>query len=240
MSGPYIQRNPHQAVQRPRGYGGCIAAVLMIVVVFIIGLTLLLPSLPGLLMGALGFRPVGQTAQVYLQPVAPPNIQLGAVSGTLNVNAGTLGTITLENAQTAVVDGRAATVVRISETQLNVLCRTRTTLCGESPTPPIYDATLDLRPGGALIRGMVYLAPLGVYQQAGLVVRFNGSTITLSGLDLNGTLYSLPDSGLGASALTLQRRAEEALRAVTAAGSSKDLALSGIYADDGNLTLIFR
>src|SRR5690606_19077347 len=115
----------------------------------------------------------------------------GAVSGTINVNAGTLGTITLENAQSATVDGRAATVVRMSETQLNVLCRTRTVICGENPTPPIYDATLDLRAGGALIRGMVYVAPLGVYQQAGLVVKFSGTSVTVSGVDLGGTLYSL-------------------------------------------------
>ena len=240
MSGPYIQRNPHQAVQRPRGYGGCIAAALIIVVVLIVGLALLVPSLPGLIMGALGFRPMGQTAQVYLQPVVPPNIQLGAVSGTINVNAGTLGTVTLENAQSGTVDGRAATVVRISETQLNVLCRTRTAICGESPTPPVYDATLDLRSGGALIRGMVYVAPLGVYQQAGLVVKFSGTSVTVSGVDLGGTLYSLPDSGLGSSVIDLQRRAEETLRSITATDGADVLQLSGIYADDGNLTLVFR
>ena len=70
-------------------------------------------------------------------------------------------------------------MVRVSETQLNVLCRTRTSICGGSPTPPVYDATFDLRTGGALIRGMVYVAPLGMYQQAGLVVKFSGTSVTI-------------------------------------------------------------
>lgn len=236
MSRQYIQRIPNQR----RSYGGCLFTLMVIVVVAIIGLLALLPSLPALVMGALGFRPVGQTAQVFLQPVVPPLIQVGAVSGTLSVNAGTLGTILLENAQSATVDGRAATVVRVSETQLNVLCRARTALCAGNPSPPLYDATLDLRTGGALIRGMVFVAPLGVYQQAGLAVRFSGSGVTISGIDVNGTLYSLPDSGLGASVIDLQRRAEEALRAITATDGTRVLQFSGAYADDSTLTLVFR
>lgn len=236
MSRQYIQRIPNQ----PRSSGGCIVAVMLVVLVAIVGLVVLFPSLPGLVMGVLGFRPVGQTAQVFLQPVVPTQIQLGAVSGTLSVNAGTLGIIPLENAQSATVDGRPATVVRLTETQLNVLCRARTALCAASPAPPLYDASIDLRPGGALIRGMVYVAPLGIYQQAGLAVRFSGTSVTISGVDLNGTLYSLPDSGLGSSVLDIQRRAEEALRAVTAADGTRLLTLTGAYADDASLTLVFR
>jgi hypothetical protein len=238
MGGPYIQRIPHRA--QPRGYGGCIAAALIVVTVIIVGLAVLLPSLPGMLAGALGFRPIGATGQVYLQPVNPPRIQLGAVSGTISVNAGALGTIPLENAQSATVDGRAATVVRVSETQLNVLCRTRTPICAASPAPPVYDATIDLRSGGALVRGMVYVGPLGIYQQAALALRFAGSSVTIAGVDIDGTLYSLPDSGLGTSVLDLQRRMDEVLRGITATDGSRVLALSGMYADDAMLTLVFR
>lgn len=237
MGSPHIQRIPHQ---RRSGYGGCLIAVMLIVVVGIIGLVVLLPSLPGLVMGALGFRPVGQTAQVFLQPSAPPRIDFGAVSGSITLNTGPLGTIPLENAQTATVDGRAATVVRVTETQLNVLCRARTVLCGETPTPPLYGASIDLRPGGAIIRGMVYVAPLGLYQEAGLAVRFGGTSVTISGVDFNGTLYSLPESGLGASVSDMQRRAEDALRGITAASGTRTLTLNGIYADDSTLTLVFR
>ena len=40
--------------------------------------------------------------------------------------------------------------------------------------------------------------------------------------------------------IDLQRRAEETLRSITATDGADVLQLSGIYADDGNLTLVFR
>ncbi len=45
---------------------------------------------------------------------------------------------------------------------------------------------------------------------------------------------------LDSSVIDLQRRAEETLRSITATDGADVLQLYGIYADDGNLTLVFR
>lgn len=236
MSRAYIQRTPN----RRRGAGGCVILALIFAVIGVVAFIVLLPLLPGFVMGTLGFRPLGQTAQVFSQPVAPPQIQVNSASaGAVDVNTGVFGTISLENAQSATVDGRESTIVRLTETQLNAMCL-RTVICSTTPTQPIYNASIDLRPGGAVVRGMVYISQVGIYQEAGLAIRFDGLRASISGVDYNGTLYSLPESGLGISIPELQQRVEQGLREVTASLGGDRMTLTGMYADDSSLTLVFR
>ncbi len=159
---------------------------------------------------------------------------------TLSVDIPNVGIIPLEGAQRMLVNGVESTVVTMGEVQLNALCRARVALCGDTPTPPVYGATVDLKTGGAMIYGIINFPQFGIYQSVGVAVRVDGAEADVLAIDYNGRLYAVPEGGIGDAIANIEQRAHDALTQVVGAIGDESVRFVGAFLTDDDVTLVFR
>jgi hypothetical protein len=228
---------------------GCAAVIIVSIAVCGISALLLAPTLlPRVGLQVAGFQEAGNTGSVFTQAQPIPTVQIqNAVSPPqVVVNAGTHGTFNVDTSSMDAVVGESAAgnqiaTVTFDESQLLDLCRQRTVICGEGDGR-IRGATIDLRPGGAIINGEFNIPQLGLWQRAGIVLRLNSAAAQFDviGVDVNGVLYSVPPGELSEAVSRIARTGNEILREVVVSAGGATLQLSQIYADDHYLTLILR
>lgn len=231
---------------------GCAAVVVASLVICGVSALLLLPSLlPQAGLAIAGFEQAGSTNSVFsqnqAQPIPTVQVQNAAVPAQVVVDAGSYGTFTIDNSAINAVVGESAgggqvATVTFDEGQLLALCQQRTVLCSEGDGR-VRRATIDLRPGGAVINGEFYVPQVGVWQRAGLVLTLNSTTaqFDVAGIDVGGVLYNVPEGSIGDSVDRIVQTGNAILREVAvSAGGSSGLQPSEIYADDRQLTLILR
>lgn len=175
--------------------------------------------------------PVEQVAALEVA-AAPPQ--------TLSVDIPNVGIIPLEGARQTLVYGIESTVVTLGEAQLNALCRARVALCGDTPTPPVYGATVDLKAGGAMIYGIINFPQFGIYQSVGVAVRIDGANADVLAIDYNGRLYAVPEGGIGDAIANIEQRARDALTQVVGAVGGESVRFVGATLTDDEVTLVFR
>jgi hypothetical protein len=243
-----IQRYPYRRNNRA-AWIGCATVILVSIAVCGLSLLLIVPSLlPRVGLSVAGFEEAGDTSSIFSQaqpmptvqvqnPVQPAQVVIQAGDfGTFNVDASALDAVVGESP-----DGGQIGRVTFNESQLLDLCRQRTPVCGEGDGR-VRNASIDLRPGGAVVNGDFYVPQVGLWQRAGIVLRLNSTTaqFDVAGVDVNGVLYNVPPGELRESVNRVAQLGNDLLDDVVVSAGGSSLQLREIYADDNFLTLILR
>jgi hypothetical protein len=246
---------PSNVIQRPpnrqRGCAaGCILAVAALLAITVIAVLIVLPRLTSLLpaVGAqiAGLQPAGNTADQFESSASVPAIEIQNTQPVSDVSVTTnqLGNVSLDARAFTIGEsstGQTISTATYSESQLNDLCRQRSQICGAGDGR-IRNAQIDLRPGGAVVRGEILIPQINSWQAVGVVLKTGGTSprLEVTGVDLNGQFYGLPEGELGDAARQIETAANDALQQAVATINGQTLQLSEIYADDQQVLAVFR
>ncbi len=243
---------PSNVIQRPpaRRSGctaaGCILALAALLAVITVAVLLVLPNLPLIAARLAGLEPAGSTVDQFTNSAPVPTIEIQNARSASNVtiNAPQVGSVNLEPLGFTI--GQASTGADVatatySESQLNTLCRERSPIC-TTGDGRIRNASIDLRPGGAIVRGEVLVPQLNAWQQVGVVLKTGSTSLRLevAGVDMNGQFFALPEGEIGDAARRIADAANDALAQATANVDGSILQLREIYADDQQVLAVFR
>lgn len=244
MAGLRIERYPRRN-NRIIGMG-CLAIMIVGLLVCALSVILLLPALPNIGLQLAGLEATGETSAAF--PTQPPiptvQIQNPVAPSQVVINAGQYVTFNVNPGNATVIVGESTTgqslaTATFNESQLLELCRQRTLICSAGDNR-VRNASIDLRPGGAIINGEFYIPQLGIWQRAGVVLRLNGAQFTVLGVDVNGTLYAVPPGEISEAVNRIATTGNDLLREATMSAGGATLSLTEIYADDNILTLVLR
>jgi hypothetical protein len=204
----------------------------------------LIANLPQITAAVSGMQAIGSTDQVFQAPRPIPAVAVRNV-GTVNsasVIAADVGTFALNAGRVeAGTDslGNPAAVLEISEAELNSLCQRESPICGTG-NGRVRGARIDLRPDGVIITAEFMVPQTGLWVQAGAVARFSaaGGQLSLAGVDIDGTLYTVPPNI--ASLDDLERIANDFLRRSAVQADGRNYQIAALYADNDRLTVILR
>lgn len=242
-----IQRAP----TRWRGCtAGCILALAALLAVTVIGVLLVLPNLPAIVpaIGAriAGLESAGSTADQFQSsaPLPAVDLQNAQSASSVMVTTAQYGNLALDARAFTLgqsAGGQAVATAAYSESQLNELCRARSPICGAGDDR-IRNAQIDLRTGGAIVRGEVFIPQLNSWQPVGVVLKTGGNSprLEVTGVDLNGEFFPLPEGEIGDAARRIESAANDALSQAAATIDGQTLQLSELYADDQRVLAVFR
>ncbi len=244
-----IQPYPSRRRRRGVGCGALIGVTLLLGLG--LGAVLLLPLLPGLLIQAAGFTPAGPTHAVFeadnapLLPIPVDGAALSAASLTAGESLGQALTFPLDDSTPGLdihrdMDG--ALIVTADEAALLSVCRAQTAYCDPGAPVSVRDLTVDLRPGGAVVYADVTLPQTGLRQRMGAVLRIDADAggLNVAGIDIDGTLYSIPPDGLGISPAQLAAEVDAVLRGAALQVSGRIYRLRALSADETTLRMVWR
>ncbi len=250
---PQIQR-PHQ---RRSGWGacacGCLAAFSVMLVLLVIGVVLIAPRLPNIVAQVSGMQLQGETVTQFQATVVPtPQIQNVVIPDQVTLNLGELGTRSVSNATAGVTlqtgsdtGGAPLAIVSFDEAGLMQICRERTTACNASGVGSgmLNNVSLDLKPGGVIVYADASLPELaGFSQRVGVVLQLDGSSrsFEFAGVDINGSLFSLPPDNFGINVNEFVSRGNALLNQVALSASGENYTLSQVSITESELTVILR
>ena len=246
----HVQRRPSRRGALPYIGCGCLALLTTCLIVGGIGIVLLLPSLPGFALQAVGFQPQGQTDSVFAEvtQIPPAPLQNPVVPGQVVIELGAYGSEprppTFYDYPLAVGSdptGARVASAAFSEATLMALCRERLSICSPAGNGQIRNTVIDLRPGGAVVYAEVFVPQLATWQNLGAVLRLDasGRRFTFAGVDINGALYAAPPAGMGLDNIgaEIERVGNDVLRQLALNTGDARFELSRAYIDDSTLTL---
>lgn len=239
---------------RRSGSTGCLRALgclSLVAVTSIIILVIAAPLLPGLILQAAGWSPQGQTDQVFQgrQGENLPAPQNAVIAQNFTLTAPSIGTRSLDTTNAAYrlavgtdPTGMPSAQAEISEAGLYQVCRDSTPLCRPGNTPVMVER-IDLRPGGAVIYANVSAPQIGgLTGTVGAVVQVDGSgrRLMLTGVDVNGQMYGLPDDVFGYRPAELEQVINDALLGVTVQAGGSTFRIDQIRITDDALIVSLR
>lgn len=251
MSAWQTQRLPNR--RRRNGCGPVmIIALLSLVIVAIVAAVIFIALLPQIGARIVGLQPAGQTERLFIETRAPavPDIanvlpQARTVANQVQVNAGA-SSFALDTSAVPVQTGLSASgvesaVVSLTEAEVNTLCRQRTTLC-TTGDGQIRNATIDLRAGGAVVYAEFRIPETGLWQRVGVVVKINEQRngLTVAGVDIDGTLYAIPNDGIATALYTVSAEANRLIQESVVAIGGQNYRIRELFADTSRLTVILR
>lgn len=234
---------------------GCLVTLGFCGIALLLGIVLGAAVFPGLVLQMAGFRPAGETSQVF--PTAAATLPAVAAPATVQpqeiiISAGQFGqqslgelsapveivTGSMADSQTGMVDPVLQAV--FDENALLSLCYEYSVIC--NPTgDSVRNARFDLRSGGVIVNGEVLLPGAGIWQPVGVVLRQSGAAqLDVMGVDLNGTLYSTPPGELSALVAEAETTVNAILRQLTAQTGGTTYTLSEVHFSEEQVTLILR
>lgn len=228
----------------PVGLCGCLAVMVIVVVLGITAVVLFLNA-PTLAVLFAGLKPQGSTAQVFAsQPTTPPvQLENPVTQPDAVVNLGSSGAQELpaNNVQTGMINGSPAATVSFTEADLMNLCRQRTTFCSDT-NPQYKNVQIDLQPNGGIIYADVNVPELGTTQRIGVALRLDAShrQFAVMGVDIGGTLYGVPTGALGQRVEDVASKANELLQAATVQAGGGVYNLSDIRIDSNTITFVMQ
>jgi hypothetical protein len=228
---------------------GCLAVLgFAVILVGIITIFIVVPLLPGLALQTAGFSPKGNTAQVFANVPPQPTVQVQnpIIPTEAVINLGSFGSQNLPQTRDYTVEvgntasGPTATV-SFTEQGLMDLCYQRSDMCG-SPNAQYRNPRIDLRPGGAIIYADVFIQDFGIWQPIGVVLRLDGSQrqFAVAGVDVSGTLYDLPPTGLGETVVQIATTGNQILQQLSLQAGGGQYQLTQVLIDDTTLTLVMH
>lgn len=207
--------------------------------------------LPGIVLQLSGFQSRGSTEALFESITPLPTVQIVSQEPTpasAVINLGQFGSQPLNNnlynytlATGSTASGQRAAALTFDENGLFALCQQRSDVCG--PTNPRFrNARIDLRPGGAVINGEVFVPQIGLWQSAGLVVQLTSDnrSLTVAGIDVGGSLYSTPPNEFRDLITEIERQGNAALQQLALEAGGSIYSLSGVSIDHNTLTLILQ
>ncbi len=221
---------------------GCLGALGVGVVGLVLALLLIIPSAPGLLLQVVGFENAGRTDDVFQQAVSnpPPALQnMQAAPASMTVRLGTSGTRTLPatTGGYTVQTGSGQMHIRSDENGLLNLCREFSDIC-ENSGEAVRNASFDLRPGGVVVNGDIYVPQLENWQRVGVVMTFSGQRVRVNGVDVNGQLFTAPQNALAERITAIEQEANRVLSQLQVESGGASYTLQAIYADEQSVTLV--
>ena len=241
-----IQRPPQRRSNLPLLTGGCFMLAFGCLACVTISILLLLPALPDLGLRIAGFQPGGSTEQLFdKNPSAPPApIQNPAPPPAQAIlEFGAYGQTDLLPApfdyDLAIDSVSSEAQLIIPEASLNQLCHTQTQLCSTSNNQ-LRNATIDLKPGAAIINADFLVPQLSIWQALGIVVQPQNLQLHVVGVDIDGVLYQSYNDNIASLVNTVESQADQLLNQLVLNTGNSRYNLTGIYIDENALTLILR
>jgi hypothetical protein len=190
-----------------------------------------------------GFEPLGDTDEVFNSTSQPPP-QLETVEEAappeVVIQAGSYGEQTIDNTgtydvQVGTINGQSAMQMTFNEQDLLNLCQQYSESC-TATGERIRNVHFDLRPGGMVVYGDVYIAQVSLWQTVGVVMRFTADNrLAVNGVDINGQLYAAPPNEIGGTITEIETIANDVLQQLTVQAGMETYALQSIYSDDNVL-----
>lgn len=224
---------------------GCLVGMLVMGFALVaVVLLMLLPALPDTVLQSAGFEPLGDTDAVFDSTSQPPPVleTVEEVPPAVVIQAGSYGEQTVDNAgtydmQVGTINGQSALQMMFNEQDLLNLCQQYSEACSANGER-IRNVRFDLRPGGMVVYGDVYIAQVNLWQTVGVVMRFTADNrLAVSGVDINGQLYAAPPNDIGGTITEIESIANDVLQQLTVQAGLETYALSSIYSDDSVLVI---
>ena len=206
--------------------------------------------LPGLILQLGGFQSQGSTVALFDEVTPPPTVEIENASpgpAEIVIDLGQFGTETLNNNlyDYTIVTGNTSSgeqiaTVSFDESSLLSLCQQRSDICG--PTNPRFrNARFDLKPGGAIVYGEVFIAQFALWQNAGIVLQLTpNQRLQVAGVDIGGTLYAVPPNEFSNVVTEVERVGNETLDQMVLQAGGNQYTLDRVLIDETNLTLVLR
>lgn len=209
----------------------------------ICGLVVLIisPALPAFILRLGGFQPQGTTDAIFRDSISDaPSLQNPVNLSALTLSVGEYKWTIPSPALSGDINGQSAIQITLDEAQLTDFCNQISDICGEFGYP-IRQAHFDLRNGGGILYGDVFISQLGIWQSLGFVWRINtDNRIELLGIDMGSALYALPSGLLSQQVLEAEAFANRLLETIWAQTSNAQYRLSHLNVTDDSLVATFR
>ncbi|MBZ0295873.1 MAG: hypothetical protein K8L99_25160 [Anaerolineae bacterium] len=205
--------------------------------------------LPGIILQFTGFQSQGSTEAIFETITPEPTVVVenpqptpaGAV-----VNLGQYGTETLNNrlydytiVTGSTSSGQQLATLTFDENSLETICQQRSDICGPN-NPRFRNAVIDLKPGGAIVNGEVYVQQVGIWQRVGIVMRLTNNQLTIAGVDVGGTLYTVPPNEFSDLISEVERVGNEAIQQLAVEAGGTSYTLVQIQVTETALTLVMQ
>jgi hypothetical protein len=223
---------------------GCLGGIVVIGfgVVTIVLLLVVPTAIQDTALESAGFEPLGDTESVFNSTSQPPPVleTVAEAPPAVVIQAGSYGEQTVDNTgtydvQVGTVNGQSTLQMTFNEQDLLSLCQQYSDSCSANGER-IRNVRFDLRPGGMVVYGDVYIAQVSLWQTVGVVMRFTADNrLAVNGVDINGQLYAAPPNEIGGTITEIETIANEVLQQLTVQAGMETYAMQSIYSDDNVL-----
>lgn len=233
--------------QRRGGFSGCSCGLIALGggVILAILVVLITPAIPSIGLRLAGFQPIEKTiTQSTAEPI--PVINSARTTSQVILSAGSYGqrTINQSSAYTMQIgsDDNNSDIAQINMTESGILtvCGQYTQLCSATGNQ-FRNVTVNLQNNGATISGEVFIPSIYTWQPISVLISITANNeIHIDGVEVNGTLFGIPDGGLGQQLRDIQTTTNQALRQLTLQSSEGTYGLSDITITETQLVATFR
>jgi hypothetical protein len=230
-----------------RGFSGCSCGLITIGggIILAILVVLIAPAFPSIGLRLAGFQPIEKT--INQSPPEPiPVINSAQTTSQVVLSAGSYGqqTINQSSAYTMQigVDDNNRDVAQITMTENGILtiCGQYTDLC-TTTGDQFRNVAVNLQNNRATISGEAFILSLNTWQALSAIVSITTENkIVIDGVEVNGTLFGIPDGELGQQLRDIQTNANGALRQLTLQSNGETYNLSDITITETQLVATFR
>jgi len=230
-----------------RGMSGCGCGLIGVgmVVIIAVAFMMIAPAIPSIGLRLAGFEAIDSNT-IQTTPESVPVIQNAQTTTTTTISAGGLGSRSLPASsayriQTGTADdGATVAQVTLSETGIMTLCNQYTDVCSTTASA-FRNVTVDLGTGTAVIAGEAYISNLNTWQPISAIISLTpDNRIQVEGVNINGTLFAIPDNEIGQRIRDIQSTANQALAQLSIQTDRNTYQLSDIIVTESQLVAIFR
>lgn len=230
-----------------RGFSGCSCGLITIGggVILAIMLMLIIPAIPALGLRLAGFQPIELTTDPST-PEPIPVVNSAQNASQVVLSAGSYGqqAINASSAYTLQIgtDNNNQDIAQITTTENGILttCGQYTDVC-TTTGDKFRNMSVNLQNNRATVSGDTFISSLNTWQSVSVIVSITAdNTITIDGVDVNGTLFGIPDGELGQQLRDIQATANQALNQLTLQASGEIYNLSDITITETQLVATFR
>jgi len=230
-----------------QGFTGCGCGLVVIggVIIITILAVLIAPALPSLGLRLAGFQPIEQPiSSSTAEPIPvihsaqnPSQVILSAGSyGQRNISQSSAYTMQVgtDNSDTEVAQ------ITVNEKGIATVCAQYSDVCSNN-SATFRNASVDLQNNRATISGEAYISSLNTWQPIAVIVSLSPTnSIMIDAVEVNGTLFGIPDGELGQRIRDIQNTANQALQQLRIEASGEIYNLSDIVITEAQLVAIFR
>ena len=232
---------------RRQGLSGCSFGLIIFgaVVIMAIAFVLIAPAFPIIGMRLAGFEPINANS-VDVTAESAPVIQNAQTTSNTTLSAGGFGSAVLPASSAYTVqtgtaeDGSTIAQVTISESGIQTLCAQYTDTCSSSSST-FRNLDVVLGTSTATISGEAYIDALSTWQPISALASLTADNrVQIQGVNINGTLYAVPNNSIGERIYEVQNTLNQALTQLSLQANGSTFDLSDITITDAQLVATFR